>query len=202
VICVTATRGEAGSRDGRPWSSSKMGKVRIKELSRALNKLGIEEHHCLNYGDGCCCDVDQPEACACLENYINEYMPKTILTFGPDGLTGHKDHATVSEWVDVAVGKASNKPDVFHVVVTHNQYNDYLALVDEKIDMFFAIDEPLLVDDEACVIHFTLPPEIAALKRQSLATMSSQTKPLTDNFDADFIEKAFGLETFVLQRSN
>jgi LmbE family N-acetylglucosaminyl deacetylase len=200
VVCVTATKGEAGARPGRRWSPKKMGKVRSKELNRVIKKLGIKEHHCLNYGDGCCCDVDQPEACACLENYIEEYKPDSILTFGPEGLTGHQDHATVSGWVDVAVKKSGTKPNIYHVVVTPDHYKDYLVLVDEKIDMFFAIDEPPLVAPQDCAINFRLPSEIVVLKRESLATMSSQTKPLIMNFDETFIEAAFGLESFVLKR--
>ena len=34
---------------------------------------------------------------------LDDVRPDTVLTFGPDGFTGHPDHRTVSAWTDLAV---------------------------------------------------------------------------------------------------
>ncbi len=201
VICVTATHGEAGSQGRKLWPAKELGKVRTKELSKALKTIGITKHHWLDYNDGGCCHVPEAEACHCLEQFIAEYKPDTILTFGSDGLTGHEDHATVSHWVDRTVAAlAADKPAVYQVIVTQDQYRDYLKDIDKTINLFFNIDKPRVVDAADCGIAFKLPDDIAHIKRKALAQMPSQTKILLKNFDPKFIDQAFGLETFVLAK--
>ena len=197
VICVTATHGEAGSQNEAKWPLATIGAVRAKELSAALKELGISQHHLLTYADGCCCDVAKQEGCQCVVEFIDRYKPDSILTFGPDGLTGHKDHATVSRWVDLAVAKSPIAPVVYHAVITPAQYHDYLKQVDEKINLFFNIDQPPLIDKSDCDIHFRLPPEVIKIKQQALAAMPSQTEALLQNFDHNFFTHAFGIEAFI-----
>lgn len=199
VICITATRGEAGSQDEVKWPTATLGQTRSKELKTALNELGVTRHHWLDYADGGCCKIPDATACNCLQEFIDEHQPNTILTFGPEGLTGHDDHAAVSRWVSLA---AKNRPEitVYHAVHTQQQYDDYLKAADEKINIFFNIDKPPLVLQTDCDIYFELPSEIVERKHRSIAAMPSQTEVLLKNFDDDFFHKAFGIETFVLKR--
>ena len=93
VVCVTATRGEAGGD----------GQVRTAELVGALEVLGVDEHHWLDYPDGGCADVDVREAATRIRAIVDEVSPDTVITFGPDGFTGHPDHQAVSAWTDRAL---------------------------------------------------------------------------------------------------
>src|SRR5437870_7671850 len=102
VVCVTATRGEEGSWDEERWPTSEMGKVRERELMASLEALGVTEHHWLDHYDGTCADVDHAEGVAKVQAILKAVRPDTVLTFGPDGMTGHTDHKAVCAWTTEA----------------------------------------------------------------------------------------------------
>src|SRR5205085_4502124 len=107
VVCVTATRGELGSTDEQRWPPGPaLAEVRTKELAESLAELGVSEHVWLDYPDGGCADADGGEAAARIRAIAEDVAPDTVLTFGPDGLTGHSDHMTVSRWVTLAMNRA------------------------------------------------------------------------------------------------
>src|SRR5690242_3321202 len=95
VTCVTATRGELGSFDEERWPTATMGKVREAELEASLRVLGVDDHRWLDYMDGSCKDVPEEEGIGRVVSLLDEVQPDTVLTFGPDGMTGHSDHKAV-----------------------------------------------------------------------------------------------------------
>jgi LmbE family N-acetylglucosaminyl deacetylase len=105
VVCVTATRGEAA--DPERWPPAELAQIREVEIANALEILGVTDHRWLGYPDGGCADVDAEEAVARIVALIEEVQPDTVLTFGPDGGTGHPDHIAVSNWTEAAVARAS-----------------------------------------------------------------------------------------------
>ena len=92
VVCVTATRGELGVTDPIRWPPEQLAAIREAELAACLRILGIKEHRWLGYPDGGCADVDLDIAADQIAGIIREIAPDTILTFSPDGQTGHPDH--------------------------------------------------------------------------------------------------------------
>lgn len=197
VICITATRGEAGSQDAEKWPHSTMGGVREKELGAALKVLGVEHHHWLDYTDGGCQDADLEEAAAQVATFITKYGPDTILTFGPDGLTGHPDHAAVSEWVDAAVERVAENPAVYHAVLTVGQYKKYLQAADAKLNLFYNIDQPPLVPKNECDICFVCDNELCDCKQDAFAAMPSQYDAMLNAFNREYLSEAFRVEAFV-----
>lgn len=194
VVCITATKGEAGESK---YPADQLGDIRAAELQKALKILGVLEHHWLDYLDGHCRDIETTAAVGKISQIISGVQPDTILTFGPDGLTGHPDHAAVSMWTDRAVEKLSQPPDIFHVVTDEECYGHYLKPVDEKINIFFNIDEPVLRGPEQSDIYLKLSDELMRKKYMALKAMESQTESLFQNFDVDAIANAFGIEAFV-----
>jgi LmbE family N-acetylglucosaminyl deacetylase len=96
VVCVTATHGEAG---GDPaLARSTIAAVRDRELATALSVLGVREHVQFDYPDGGCDRIDSRAATRRIADHIARVRPDTIVTFGPDGVTGHIDHRAVSRW--------------------------------------------------------------------------------------------------------
>ena len=61
-------------------------------MEAALAILGVTEHHWLDYPDGGCAGVDQDEAVRRVAAVMEEVRPDTVLTSGPDGMSGHDDH--------------------------------------------------------------------------------------------------------------
>lgn len=197
VICVTATKGEAGSQNEAKWPSATLAEVRAKEMAAALQVVGIKQHHWLGYHDGECEQVSDSVAVRKLKKIIEKYQPDSILTFGPEGWTGHTDHATVSRWVDAAVSEIDTSPAIFHFIGTPEHFEKYLKPADKKLNIFFNIDKPPIISPEECDIYFELPPSVRKLKREALASMPSQTEVLLNLFEPKFLDEAFAVESYI-----
>lgn len=202
VMCVTATRGEAGSQDIKKWPPEQLGKVREKELNKALAVLGVENHEWLDYIDGQCESIPAHEAVEKIDEIIKRFKPDTIVTFGPEGMTGHPDHMCVSSWTQLAVNKLTKKPAVYHVVHTTDQYEQYLKQLDEKLNIFFNIEKPPLLEPHQCDIYFELGDEFEQIKYEALSAQPSQTEIMTKLFSDELIKKALSPETFVLVKAH
>lgn len=103
VMLVTATRGEAGIPDMPP---DEAGRLRERELRAACDVLGVKALRFLDYVDG---TLDQVEANSAIDRLIalmHVFRPDAIITFGPDGISGHPDHVTVHHWASAAFERA------------------------------------------------------------------------------------------------
>jgi LmbE family N-acetylglucosaminyl deacetylase len=171
VVCVTATRGEAGVTSATDLLSDRLAALRTTELEAALRILGVEEHHWLDYPDGGCADVDEEAAATRVARVIDEVRPATVVTFGPDGFTGHPDHRTVSRWVDLALAGASARPRLLHAVAREEAVDPELTeefgvyelgrprvCADDEMDLLLQLDGGLLyrkVDALLCQVSQT-----------------------------------------------
>lgn len=196
VICITATRGEAGIQDESRWPAHKLADIRTKELEAAYKVLGIKNHFWLDYPDGGCADIDEDEAVERITKLIDTYKPDTIFTFGPDGLTGHTDHSTVSKWAVAATKRAIKKPALYFAIQTTQQYTATLE-ADKHLNVFFNIEKPPIKDDCDCDICFCLDHDCMQLKKQALAAMPSQTEKMLTLFN-EHIPDIIGSEAFAL----
>ena len=123
VRLLTATRGGAGSCGKPPLCTpDELPALREQELRCACAALGIELPRLLDYRDGALAGVDEEEAVGQVLAMIRELRPQVLLTWPPDGLSGHPDHAAVSRWTARAFhGAAALAPDVpaalYHLAV-------------------------------------------------------------------------------------
>jgi LmbE family N-acetylglucosaminyl deacetylase len=135
VVVVTATYGELGGDPDR-WPPERLRSERATELAASLAAVGVEEHHVLGYPDGGCADVPADDAVARLRAVLREVAPHTIVTFGPDGMTGHADHRTVSAWTTRAWREAGGPARLWYATKTpgfHREwggFNDQIGLFD------------------------------------------------------------------------
>lgn len=200
VICVTATRGEKGMQDESRWPAARLGDIRERELKAALQELGITRHHWLYYSDGECAQAPSEEATQKIVTLAEQYQPDSILTFDPEGLTGHPDHQAVSQWVDIAVTRVQKKPAVYHAVYNPEQYERYLRPLSNRLDIFFAIDKPPLVPADKCAIALELTDELLSQKWRALEVMPSQMERLLKLVPPAARRGTFGREYFVLSK--
>lgn len=108
VQVLTATRGEAGSCGDPPLCTpDELPAVRERELRCACAALGIEPPRLLDYRDGTLAGVDEEEAVEQVLAVIRELRPQMLLTWPPDGLSGHPDHVAVSHWTASAFERAA-----------------------------------------------------------------------------------------------
>ena len=197
VVLVTATNGAAGMEEGQRGVHVGLGHRREQELADALACLGITEHHWLGYDDGCCQDVDETTAAGRIRKLIERVKPDSILTFGPDGLTGHEDHQSVSRWTDRALTGAKHRPQVYHAVIRDDWFERYGRELDAKFDFYFKTDQPPVRPAREIDLDFTLDPELCQCKIAALRAQYSQTSGFFENYDDEWLARAMDLETFV-----
>lgn len=199
VACITATKGEAGVQDESRWPAQKLAEIRTEEIKKAMQIIGVKQHHWLDYLDGCCCDAPQSKAASELKKLIDEIKPDTILTFGPDGTTGHPDHQTISRWVELAT--LDSEIVVYHFVEERHIYDKYLKKLDQQFNIFFNIKKPPIFPREECDIAYQLPPEIITIKHDALKAMPSQTEALLSKMPKEYLQ-AFMVECFITSNRN
>jgi len=105
VILLCATRGEAGIPGIKPEEA---GAIRERELRNAAEHLGIEVYF-LGYQDGELAQTNSEMLLETIACWIDLVQPQVILTFGPDGVSGHPDHVTISNVVTQAYDQYYNK---------------------------------------------------------------------------------------------
>jgi len=103
VRLICATRGEAGIPGLSPDAA---GQVREAELRRAATILGLREVRFMGYRDGTLSQAEPEAAIGRLVAVLEELHPRAVITFGPDGISGHPDHVTVGEWATAAFDRA------------------------------------------------------------------------------------------------
>ena len=103
VHVLTFTRGQAGSCGQPPvCERDELGVVRAAELLCSCQALGLETPLVLDYEDGKLAEVSQKEGIAQITTRIQSIHPQVLLTWPPDGLSGHPDHIAVSRWTSDA----------------------------------------------------------------------------------------------------
>jgi len=121
VQLLTATRGQAGSCGDPPLCLPEgLGAVRERELRCSCAALGIAPPILLEYRDGTLAHVDEEEAATHVLAAIQAFQPQALLTWPPDGLSGHPDHVAVSRWTRLALERAelrSGRPALYHLVL-------------------------------------------------------------------------------------
>jgi len=196
---VTATRGEAGSWDQERWPPSQMGGLRTQEMEASLAVLGVTEHYWLDYVDGTCETVDDSEGTAKVAAIILEVQPDTVLTFGPDGQTGHPDHLAVHRWTAAAFEQVAPSGARLHYsVVPAGPIEEQIEWLRE-INVFDA-NSPVVAPADELSINMTLTSDLVELKMKALEAHASQFGPLVANHPklADFMIEFNKQETFVL----
>ncbi len=103
IHVVSLTKGGAGQiRDARVATRATLTAVREKELQAAGQELGLVETRCLDYPDGGLSQIDGQTLLQLATGLLDEIRPDVVITFGPDGFSGHPDHVAVGAAVTAA----------------------------------------------------------------------------------------------------
>lgn len=178
VVCVTATRGEAGFPDGDTRPIAERQAVRASECAASLEVLGVTEHHWLDYPDGGCHLVDAREPVAELTALIDEIRPDTVLTFGPDGMTGHGDHVAASRWTTAAVHQARAPTRLLYATKTPDWNDRFRVHIDLDGVMMVEGMKPPAVEPDALAVWFRAEGPLLERKVAALRCQASQIEPL------------------------
>jgi LmbE family N-acetylglucosaminyl deacetylase len=96
---ITATSGENGWQNDSAEHPGARQLIRIREaeLRGAAEVLGLHSLRMLRYPDGGLVMADHEEATARIAQAVRQIRPQVVVTFGPDGVTGHPDHIVISQ---------------------------------------------------------------------------------------------------------
>ena len=112
---VSLTQGEAGQiRDASTATRRLLGGVRAKEFEQSASELGVDYATCLDLGDGRLDSQPLGVVAAAARTVIDEFRPDVIVTFGPDGGTGHPDHIASCLATIEAIRDMPDPPRVLH----------------------------------------------------------------------------------------
>jgi len=103
VALLCLTDGQAG-RTRDLVDSSGLGDVRREELRRACAILGIPTLQTPGLMDGALKGYGEDRGIALVREYIERFAPDVLLTFGPEGASGHEDHKAAYRWTRAAAG--------------------------------------------------------------------------------------------------
>lgn len=197
VACATATRGEVGSTDVERWPEATLADVRTREMAASLDILGVRDHVWFDYPDGGCAAVPACEAIDRIAEVMARVEPDTVFTFGPDGMTGHTDHQTVSEWTTAAfVQLAKPGARLFYATKTESFDEAFSSVPGHRL-VFGDVGPPCVADDEAA-IACRLEEEILDRKVAALRAQVSQVELLHDHMGADVYREWVAVEWFCL----
>ena len=196
VVCVTATRGELGSPDEERWpSGAPLAVVRTAEMEAALAVLGITEHHWLDYPDGGCAGVDQDEAVRRVAAIMAEVDPDTVLTFGPDGMTGHDDHKAACRWATAAFDQVAKPGAVLGYATNTPDWNARFVPALDELNVYMGVQPPEHDAADLLVLE-DLTGDLLETKLRALKAMTSQVQPLIDAVGEETYRAAMAQEAF------
>ena len=161
VQVLTATRGEAGSCGDLPHcAQDELAAVREAELRCACAALGIEAPILLDYRDGHLAEADPETIVAEILAVAGEVHPQAMLTFGPDGLSGHPDHIAIGAFAMEAYQRADFIHALYTIAVPQSiahalGMTQIHALPDDEITLTVPIDQTWEAKMDAIRCHAT-----------------------------------------------
>lgn len=107
VHLIVATRGEAGI-PGK--LAAETAAIRETELRRACAELGVSRLIFLDFVDGELANLGEDVGIKQLTEALRQSQPDVVITFGPDGISGHPDHIAISRWTTTAFDGLQQEP--------------------------------------------------------------------------------------------
>jgi LmbE family N-acetylglucosaminyl deacetylase len=185
VACVTATAGEAGFPHDDPRPEQERMAIRRAEMAASLGEVGVTEHHWLGYRDGHCDDVPDEDAVAIIARLIADAHPDVLLTFGPDGGTGHVDHIAVCRWSTVACARSATAPRLLYATKSREWNREFFRQVDASQVMMVEGMVPEEIPTSEMAMWFSCEGDLLDRKVRALRAQRSQIEPLVTGYGID-----------------
>jgi LmbE family N-acetylglucosaminyl deacetylase len=194
VVVVTATLGEHGTSDRATWPPAALAAVRHAELRDSLATLGVDELHLLGYDDGGC---ELSNGTAAIAGHTSDIEPDVIVTFGPDGMTGHPDHRAVSRWTTDAWIATRPAAELWYATVTPD-FQERWGPINDRIGLWAEQPEPPCTIAADLAQSTKLTDDLLDLKVAALLAHTSQTRPLIEMLGVATYREWWRTESFRL----
>jgi LmbE family N-acetylglucosaminyl deacetylase len=126
---------------------------------------------------------------------IAEVRPDTVLTFGPDGMTGHRAHQDVSRWTTEGFTKGAPPGSRLHYATISPAWAAEFVPSLNRFDVYRPGTPPVTPVAEMS-IHHELEDELLDLKLRAIEEHESQVGAMVEAFGQDFFRRAMGEECF------
>jgi LmbE family N-acetylglucosaminyl deacetylase len=197
VAVWTATAGELGTDDPVRWPPARLGPHRRRELAAALAALGVHDHMVHGYPDGGCAAVPMADGMAAVRAVVDAVEPDTIVTFGPDGMTGHPDHVAVSAWTTAWWQSMGACADVRLIYATVTPaFRTRWRSVNDAIGLWGGGQGPCTPADDLA-FEVVCDDELLTRKLVALHAHRSQTEPLERRVGSAAYAGWWAVESFV-----
>ncbi len=104
-----------------------------------------------------------------------------MLTFGPDAMTGHSDHAAVCAWTTAAFERAGKPAARLLYATVSEEWADEFVPVLAPFNVYEP-GYPVVTPDADIALHFEVTDEPMEAKMNAVRAHSSQSGPLFDVF--------------------
>jgi LmbE family N-acetylglucosaminyl deacetylase len=195
VVVATATYGEQGTPDPRRWGPARLGALRRHELAASLAVVGVHEHHWLGFADGGCAEITVATGQAAVGRIIDEVRPDTIVTFGPEGMTGHPDHRAVSAWATTAWLARGGPGQLLYATQTP-EFHTRWGEVNDRLGIWMSGRGPSTSPGDLA-LRVDLREAERDRKLAALRAHASQTASLVEQLGPDEFAAWWATETFV-----
>jgi LmbE family N-acetylglucosaminyl deacetylase len=189
VVVATATDGELGG-DGPIADQRRL------EVLESLAAVDVTDHRWLGFRDGQCADVPPDVGGRAVLALLEEIRPDTVVTFGPDGLTGHADHAAVSGWVHRAWLADGCRPLLLQATLAESFHRHWGSL-SEQTGVWMPGARPPSVPDSELTLRVRAVGRTARRKLAALRAHASQTAGLRNAVGEDTYLRWWSEESFV-----
>jgi LmbE family N-acetylglucosaminyl deacetylase len=140
VTAILATSGDAGRiLDPSLATPQNLGLVREGEDRAAWGELGVKPAlHFLRHPDGGLQGFPREELVGRIAELLATARPEVVVTFGPDGVTGHEDHIAVGEAATAGFHRARERSPgdglarLLYVAIPQSRLDRVNALLRER----------------------------------------------------------------------
>ena len=206
LLSVIATSGEAGPiAEDTGVTRENLGTEREAEARAAYEALGFPgvDLRFLGYRDYYLNEEPREEIVERVTEMLREFEPNVVVTFGPDGVTGHHDHITIGEITTEAFHRAREGGGkgfdrLLYVAIPETrveQYNDLLRESGRPVPEPGALFSLRGVPDDTIAVTVdcsTVWPEVVTAIRAH-RTQAGEIPPL----DETGMAQVFGTENYV-----
>jgi LmbE family N-acetylglucosaminyl deacetylase len=196
VVVVTATRGEHGTDDPHGCPPERLARVRSLEMYDALDALDVREHLWLGHLDGSLADLPTSLGVGQVVDVLDKVRPDTIVTFGPEGMTGHTDHQTISRWVTEAWRSTGSRGELWYATFTPD-FHERWGSVNEQASLWFEGTVPAETPHSELAAHVECTGDLMNAKYRALRAHTSQTRGLEALVGSDVYREWWSTESFV-----
>jgi LmbE family N-acetylglucosaminyl deacetylase len=193
VTLVTLTDGELGfpADDDRPPVERR--RRRRTELHAAMAAIGVSDIRPLGLPDGGVPGATERDVSRSLRGILADARPDVIVTFGPDGITGHPDHVATSR-LATAAWLEHGDGELWYAAKTVSWLDEWRWLHD-RFDIWMT-EEPTGVANEDVELDLLLEAGPLDRKRRVLAEHASQTVTVADAMGEEGYRRWISQETF------